>query len=170
MADIDVVLKDMMLMDGAIGAAVVDYNSGMPLGIAGGSKMLDIEIAAAGDTELVRATMRTIEQLGPNEEIEDVLISLGSQHHLLRPTRGRRSRGLFPSHASIRRCFGSTAANSSPVSISRRLFASQRGHTPLPGFNADVRHSSPQSSQRRIGPRSWLIRVTRMTLPFDVHL
>ncbi|KIA62461.1 hypothetical protein [Nocardia vulneris] len=95
MADMDVALKDMMLLDGALGAAVVDYGSGMPLGHLGGSKALDIELAAASNTELVRAKMRTIEQLGLDEGIEDVLITLGSQYHLIRPTHGRRTRGLF---------------------------------------------------------------------------
>ncbi|WP_067536850.1 hypothetical protein [Nocardia crassostreae] len=95
MADMEVTLKDMMLLDGAIGAAVVDYGSGMPLGVLGGSKNLDVEVAAAGNTELIRAKLRTIEQLGLNEDIEDVLVTLGGQYHLIRPTRGRRARGLF---------------------------------------------------------------------------
>ncbi|MEU0874843.1 hypothetical protein ACWIGW_15830 [Nocardia brasiliensis] len=95
MANMDVALKDMMLLDGALGAAVVDYGSGMPLGTLGGSKTLDIEIAAAGNTELVRAKMRTIEQLGLDEDIEDVLITLAGQYHLIRPTQGRKTSGLF---------------------------------------------------------------------------
>ncbi|MEV0462743.1 hypothetical protein AB0I30_18245 [Nocardia tengchongensis] len=95
MADLEVALKDMMMLDGALGAAVVDYGSGMPLGMLGGSKSLDLEVAAAGNTEVVRAKLRTIEQLGLNEEIEDLLITLGAQYHLVRPLRGRRSRGLF---------------------------------------------------------------------------
>ncbi|MFI1920403.1 hypothetical protein [Nocardia sp. NPDC020380] len=95
MVDMAISLKDMMLLDGALGAAVVDYNSGMPLGMLGGSRDLDLEIASAGNTELVRAKLRTIEQLGLNEEIEDVLVTLGGQYHLIRPVRGRKSRGLF---------------------------------------------------------------------------
>lgn len=95
MADLEVALKDMMMLDGAIGAAVVDYGSGMPLGMLGGTKNLDMEIAAAGTTEVVRAKLRTMEQLGLNEEIEDVLMTLSSQYHLVRPLRSRRSRGLF---------------------------------------------------------------------------
>ncbi|MEU1429650.1 hypothetical protein ABZ412_21480 [Nocardia sp. NPDC005746] len=95
MADLEVALKDMMMLDGAIGAAVVDYGSGMPLGMLGGSKSLDLEVAAAGNTEVVRAKLRTIEQLGLNEEIEDMLITLNNQYHLVRPLRGRRSHGLF---------------------------------------------------------------------------
>ncbi|WP_336084723.1 hypothetical protein [Nocardia sp. SSK8] len=95
MADMDVALKEMMLLDGALGACVVDYTSGMTLGTIGGSKNLDLQVAAAGNTEVLRAKMRTMEQLGLEQEIEDVLITLGGQYHLIRPTQGRRSKGLF---------------------------------------------------------------------------
>ncbi len=47
MANMDISLKEMMAIDGAIGAAVVDYNSGMSLGVLGGSKDLDLQIAGA---------------------------------------------------------------------------------------------------------------------------
>ncbi|MCX0275719.1 hypothetical protein NLM24_34600 [Nocardia zapadnayensis] len=95
MSDMDLALKDMMSIDGALGAAVVDYNSGMALGTLGNSKALDLNVAAAGNTEVVRAKLRTIEQLGLQDDIEDILISLSSQYHLIRPMTGRKSRGLF---------------------------------------------------------------------------
>lgn len=95
MSDMDVALKDMMSIDGSIGAAVVDYNSGMALGMLGSSKALDLHVAAAGNTEVVRAKLRTIEQLGLQEDIEDILITLSGQYHLIRPMTGRKSRGLF---------------------------------------------------------------------------
>ncbi|WP_373280955.1 hypothetical protein [Nocardia higoensis] len=91
----DVALKDMMVIDGAIGAAVIDYNSGMALGVLGGSKDLDLQLAAAGNTEVVRAKMRTLDSLGINEEIEDILITLSGQYHLIRPMTGRKAKGLF---------------------------------------------------------------------------
>jgi hypothetical protein len=95
MSDMDLALKDMMGIDGAIGAAVVDYDSGMALGMLGSSKALDLQIAAAGNTEVVRAKLRTMEQLGLNEAIEDILITLSSQYHIIRPMTGRKSQGLF---------------------------------------------------------------------------
>ncbi|MFF4242265.1 hypothetical protein [Actinomadura geliboluensis] len=85
----------MMTIDGAIGAAVVDYNSGMALGHLGSSKTLDLEVAAAGNTEVVRAKFRTMEQLGLKEDIEDILISISSQYHVIRPVTGRKGKGLF---------------------------------------------------------------------------
>ncbi|WP_458690792.1 hypothetical protein [Nocardia tengchongensis] len=95
MSNMDIALKDMMVIDGALGAAVVDYNSGMALGMLGSSKSLDLQVAAAGNTEVVRAKMRTIDQLGIKEEIEDILITLSGQYHIIRPMTGRKSKGLF---------------------------------------------------------------------------
>lgn len=95
MSNLDLALKEMMAIDGAIGASVVDYNSGMSLGMLGSSKALDLQVAGAGNTEVVRAKLRTIEQLGLNEDIEDVLITLSSQYHIIRPMTGRTSKGLF---------------------------------------------------------------------------
>lgn len=95
MSSMDLALKDMMVIDGAVGAAVVDYNSGMALGMLGSSKSLDLQVAAAGNTEVVRAKMRTMDQLGLNEDIEDILITLSGQYHIIRPMTGRKSKGLF---------------------------------------------------------------------------
>lgn len=95
MSNMDLALKDMMVIDGAIGAAVVDYNSGMALGMLGSSKSLDLQVAGAGNTEVVRAKLRTMDQLGLKEEIEDILITLSGQYHIIRPMTGRKSKGLF---------------------------------------------------------------------------
>ncbi|MBL1079854.1 hypothetical protein JK358_36190 [Nocardia sp. 2] len=95
MTNMDLALKDMMVIDGAVGACVVDYNSGMALGMLGSSKALDLQVAAAGNTEVVRAKMRTIDQLALKEDIEDILITLGNQYHIIRPMTGRKSKGLF---------------------------------------------------------------------------
>ncbi|MFJ9363621.1 hypothetical protein ACIRRA_04275 [Nocardia sp. NPDC101769] len=57
---------------------------------------------------MVRAKLRTIEQLGLTEEIDDVLITLNSRYHLVRPLRGRRSRGLFL-HVTLDRTRGNPA-------------------------------------------------------------
>ena len=95
MPDMDVALKDAMQIDGAIGAALVDRSSGMALGIAGGSRDFDLTVAAAANTEVIRAKLRTMEMLNLKEKIEDVLVSLDTQYHLLRPLTGRSGQGLF---------------------------------------------------------------------------
>ncbi|MEV0912203.1 hypothetical protein [Streptomyces hokutonensis] len=96
MASVEVSLKEMMAgIEGAMGAAVVDYTSGMALGTLGGSKSLDLTVAAAGNTDVIRAKVRTMEQLGLKGQIEDILITLDSQYHLIRLITGRDGNGLF---------------------------------------------------------------------------
>ncbi|MDG6102148.1 hypothetical protein Daura_44555 [Dactylosporangium aurantiacum] len=95
MADMETALKELMTIDGAVGVALVDYNSGMALGVLGGSKDLDLTVAAAGNTDVVRAKMRTIEMLNLKDGIEDILITLNNQYHLIRPVTGRSGKGLF---------------------------------------------------------------------------
>ena len=92
---VDAALKEAMSIEGALGAAVVDYTSGMALGAISVSKELDLTVAAAGNTEVVRAKMRTMEMLNMNDAIEDILITLGRQYHLIRPLTSRAGTGLF---------------------------------------------------------------------------
>jgi hypothetical protein len=82
--NIETALKEAMAIEGAIGVALVDWDSGMALGTLGGGKYLDLDLAAAGNTEVVRAKMRTIQTLNLNDTIEDILITLGKQYHLIR--------------------------------------------------------------------------------------
>ncbi|MBL8265327.1 hypothetical protein [Steroidobacter sp.] len=83
MASVSDSLKDLLRIDGALCAALVDANSGMMLGSAGTG--LDLELAAAGNTEVVRAKLRTMKSLGLNDAIEDILITLSKQYHIIRP-------------------------------------------------------------------------------------
>ena len=83
MASVSDSLKDLLKLDGAMCAALVDANSGMMLGSAGTG--LDLELAAAGNTEVVRAKMKTMKNLGLPDTIEDILITLSKQYHIIRP-------------------------------------------------------------------------------------
>lgn len=95
MANLELSLKEAMSIDGAVGVALVDYTSGMTLGTAGGSVELDLSVAAAGNTDVVRAKMRTLELLKLDDGIEDILITLDTQYHLIRPLSSRSGKGLF---------------------------------------------------------------------------
>ncbi|RSS66692.1 hypothetical protein [Streptomyces sp. WAC06614] len=96
MANVETSLKEAMTsIDGSLGAALVDYASGMALGTLGGGKDMDMAVAAAGNTDVIRAKVRTMEMLGLNDEIEDILITLGNQYHLVRLLKARGNAGLF---------------------------------------------------------------------------
>ena len=91
MANIDSSLEELLAIDGALGACIVDYKSGMSLGHGGGG--VDLELAAAGNSEVVKAKMATMKSLGIKGEIEDILITLKDQLHIIRPTANHS--GLF---------------------------------------------------------------------------
>ncbi|MEW7849373.1 hypothetical protein AB2N08_11780 [Massilia aurea] len=89
--NINSALDDILKIDGAQCAAVVDSGSGMMLGNAGSG--MDIEVAAAGNTEVVRAKLKTMKALGIDDAIEDMLITLGTAYHIIRPM--ARYEGIF---------------------------------------------------------------------------
>ncbi|MCY0966661.1 hypothetical protein [Parathalassolituus penaei] len=91
MANINETVNAMMQLDGALGAAIVDYNSGMLLGSVGGG--VDLELAAAGNSEVVKAKLKTMRSLGLHSQIEDILITLSDQLHIIRPSQA--NEGLF---------------------------------------------------------------------------
>lgn len=91
MATIKQTLDELMTIDGTMCASIVDSASGMILGSVGSG--VDMEVAAAGNTEVVRAKMKTMRALGLNDVIEDILITLGKQYHIIRPS--SRKEGVF---------------------------------------------------------------------------
>lgn len=78
MATIKQSLDELMKLDGILCIAIVDSGSGMLLGSAGGG--INIEVAAAANTEVVRAKLKAMRALGLNDKIEDILITLGKQY------------------------------------------------------------------------------------------
>lgn len=85
MSNIKESLAKIMQLDGAMGACIVDSNSGMMLGAESASSTINLEVAAAGNTEVVRAKRRTMKNLNLKDGIEDILITLHSQYHIIRP-------------------------------------------------------------------------------------
>ena len=86
-------LDQLLAIDGAIAAALVELDSGMPLASAGGSDEIDLDIAVAGNTEVLRAKYKALRALGLDPRVEDIMITLPAQYHLLRPLSA--SDGLF---------------------------------------------------------------------------
>ncbi len=77
---------------GFIGACLVDSESGLMLASEGGGK-LDLEAAAALNTQVVKAKLQAMETLGLEDHIDDILITLGKQIHFVRPL--EKSNGAF---------------------------------------------------------------------------
>ncbi|KQS66137.1 hypothetical protein [Modestobacter sp. Leaf380] len=94
MAQLDTVISDLLSIDGANGAAIVDVDSGMALA-AGGNPGFDLNVAAAGNSNVVRAKLRTISDIELSDEIEDILITLRTQYHLINVLKGAGTSGLF---------------------------------------------------------------------------
>jgi hypothetical protein len=84
MANTKETLPKLMEIEGCVGCCIVDSNSGMMLGAAGGGVM-SLEVAAAGNTEVVRSKRKTMKALNIGDNIEDMLITLTKQYHLIRP-------------------------------------------------------------------------------------
>ncbi|WP_426002639.1 hypothetical protein ACPFL9_10990 [Paenarthrobacter sp. NyZ202] len=94
MSSLDEAVKQLLSIEGATGAAIVDYTSGMALA-QGGSPGFDLGVAAAGNSNVVSAKLRTMAELGLNSDIEDVLITLDTQYHLINVLNSAGSKGLF---------------------------------------------------------------------------
>jgi hypothetical protein len=77
------VLATLLSFDGALCVAVVDSETGMILGKAGSG--VEIDLAAAGASTILRARLASIKALGSDEKIDDVLISTTSQVQIIHP-------------------------------------------------------------------------------------
>ncbi|MEV7610606.1 hypothetical protein AB0N61_14080 [Microbacterium sp. NPDC089320] len=94
MSSLDDALQQLLAIEGATGAAIVDYGSGMALA-QGGNPSFDLGIAAAGNSNVVRAKLATMRDLGVTDEIDDILITLSSQYHLINVLNTTGASGLF---------------------------------------------------------------------------
>ena len=82
-------MTNMAEIDGYIAAALVDGDSGMPLAHHSSSTAFNVEAAAAANTEVVRTKRKAMKMLGLADTIDDILITLTTQYHLIRPMKTR---------------------------------------------------------------------------------
>ncbi|MBD3679872.1 MAG: roadblock/LC7 domain-containing protein [Rhodobacteraceae bacterium] len=84
----EVDLSPLEALAGFVGACVADAESGMVVLSIG---EFDFELAAAMNAEVLKAKRRAVRGLRLDDEIEDILISLGKQYHLIRPLSAEQS-------------------------------------------------------------------------------
>ncbi|MEO8530651.1 MAG: hypothetical protein ABI459_05475 [Deltaproteobacteria bacterium] len=70
---------------GFLGACVVDSASGVTLSSIAFGDDVDMDVAGLANSDLIKAMHHELLSLGADDEVEDILISLGAQYHLIRP-------------------------------------------------------------------------------------
>ena len=71
-------------VSGFMGATVVDLETGMSLASNSARPDFDLDVAAAYNSEMVKAKLNTMRILNITSNLEDMLITLGDQLHLIK--------------------------------------------------------------------------------------
>ncbi|HET7436583.1 MAG TPA: hypothetical protein VFN10_17880 [Thermoanaerobaculia bacterium] len=71
-------------MSGFIAASVVDLESGMTLTAKSLRSDFDLAVASAYNSELVKQKLKIMKSLGLKTHLEDILLTLGDQIHLIK--------------------------------------------------------------------------------------
>ncbi|HEY6328190.1 MAG TPA: hypothetical protein VI756_02555, partial [Blastocatellia bacterium] len=69
---------------GFIGASVVDLESGMTLGVRTTRTDFDLTAASAYNSEIVKQKLKVMKALNLNSTLEDMLLTLSDQIHLIK--------------------------------------------------------------------------------------
>jgi hypothetical protein len=87
---LNVIVKDGLAITGSLAMAIVDTANGLALGHSG-HDVLDLDQAASGNAEVLRAELSVMKSLGVTGPLEDILVILSNQYHLIRPLSGDNS-------------------------------------------------------------------------------
>lgn len=71
-------------IQGFIAASVVDIDSGMTLGVRSARSDFDLSAASAYNSEIVKQKLKTIKALNLKSTLEDMLLTLSDQIHLIK--------------------------------------------------------------------------------------
>ena len=71
-------------ISGFIAASVVDMDSGLTLGVRSSRPDFDLSAASAYNSEIVKQKLKTIKVLNLKSTLEDMLLTLSDQIHLIR--------------------------------------------------------------------------------------
>ena len=78
------ILRELPELPTLLAVAVVEVETGMPLASHANVADFDIETAAAYNTEVVKSKLKAITALKLNQVIQDILLTLTDQLHLLK--------------------------------------------------------------------------------------
>ncbi|WP_343695879.1 hypothetical protein [Flavobacterium sp.] len=70
-------------VNGFIAVAVTEIETGLSFGNISVDSAFDPELAAAYNLEVVKAKLNAVKALGLNQDIEDILITLSNQIHII---------------------------------------------------------------------------------------
>ncbi len=76
-------LEELSDIEGFIAAALVDLEDGQLLATYG-DEHFNLQVAASGNTEVVHSKLDVIRALHLDDNIEDILITVTGQYHLIR--------------------------------------------------------------------------------------
>lgn len=89
-------LEKALAIGGATGVAIVDFQQRRVLGSLDRGSGLDMDKVAYGDSDVMRAKLYTLELLGYTpDSVEDILITLDEELHMIRPLPRLREGGIF---------------------------------------------------------------------------
>lgn len=71
-------------ISGFIAASVVDMDSGLTLGVHAARPDFDLSAASAYNSEIVKQKLKTIRALNLKSNLEDMLLTLSDQIHLIK--------------------------------------------------------------------------------------
>ena len=71
-------------IDGFVAAALIDLDSGVAMYTIG-NEALDLDRAAACNSQVYRAKKELLDTLEPDQRVEDLIITLERRYHFLRP-------------------------------------------------------------------------------------
>ncbi len=80
----DVIARLAADISGFLGACIVDMETGMPLASRSSRSDFDLDVASAYNSEMVKAKNKTIKALGISSQLEDMLLTLSDQLHLIK--------------------------------------------------------------------------------------
>ncbi|MGL4743185.1 MAG: hypothetical protein ACRCXL_02165 [Dermatophilaceae bacterium] len=85
MADYESILEAIQTeVTGFIGASIVDLDTGMSLASRTTVANFDLDVASAYNSEMVKGKFKTMHALGLNSDLEDMLLTLSDQLHLIK--------------------------------------------------------------------------------------